>query len=380
MSPVLDRPVAPGTATAPAAVRKSLRMRRAYLGNSTDGGCGPANASAAGRAVAVGSRAGLAVQALDQNLLLTTNQQATNRLHEVVQAWRAAGCPDLPDYRARLRQDGADWLARLAVSWTAVSTEMTTTGRVQVRRWSADAPSRLVVLVHGYGEHIGRYEHVAEALAARGSTVVGPDHVGHGRSAGERVLVESFEPLVDDLRAVVQAERGDLPVVMVGHSMGGLIAIRYAQRHREDLAGLVLSGPAVGLGPLMQEWLAAPELPSDPLDATALSRDPAVGEAYVADPLVYHGGWKRPTLEAFVAADQAIAAGPSFGDLPLLYVHGSDDPLVPVALARPIVERLAGPDSELRVLAGARHEVFNELGKEEVIDLVASFAERVTAR
>src|SRR5919206_2521690 len=152
-----------------------------------------------------------------------------------------------------------------------MSAEMTVIGGVQVRRWPADDPKRLVVLVHGYGEHIGRYAHVAEALAARGSTVVGPDHVGHGRSAGERVLVESFEPIVDDLHAVVQAEPGDLSVVMVGHSMGGLIAICYAQRHREDLAGLVLSGPAVGLGPVMQQWLAAPEPPSDPLDATALS-------------------------------------------------------------------------------------------------------------
>ena len=194
------------------------------------------------------------------------------------------------------------------------------------------------------------------------------------------MLVESFEPIVDDLRAVVQAERGDLPVVMVGHSMGGLIAIRYTQRHREDLAGLVLSGPAVGLGPVMQGWLAAPELPSDPIDVAALSRDPAVGEAYAADPLVWHGGRKRPTLEAFVAAEKAIAEGPSFGDLPLLYVHSADDPLVPVALARPMVERLAGPNSEVHVLEGARHEVFNELGKEQVIGLVASFAERVTAR
>src|SRR5919205_2999786 len=215
-----------------------------------------------------------------------------------------------------------------------MSAEMTTIGRVQVRCWPADNPSRLVVLVHGYGEHIGRYEHVADALVARGSMVVGPDHIGHGRSAGEQALVESFEPIVDDLRGVVQAERGDLSVVMVGHSMGGLIAIRYAQRHREDLVGLVLSGPAVGLGPVMQEWLAAPELPSDPLDATALSRDPAVGEAYVADPLVWHGGWKRPTLGAFVAADQAVAEGPGFGDLPLLYIHGADDGLVPVAPAR----------------------------------------------
>src|SRR5919206_2191215 len=132
-------------------------------------------------------------------------------------------------------------------------------GRVKVGGWPAADPRRLVVLVHGYGEHIGRYEHVAQALAARGSTVVGPDHVGHGRSAGERVLVESFEPIVEDLRGVVQAERGNLPVVMVGHSMGGLIATRYAQRHRQDLAGLVLSGPAIGLGPVIEGWLAAPE-------------------------------------------------------------------------------------------------------------------------
>src|SRR5919206_2010216 len=183
-----------------------------------------------------------------------------------------------------------------------MSAEMTVIGGVQVRRWPADDPKRLVVLVHGYGEHIGRYEHVAEALAARGSTVVGPDHVGHGRSAGERALVESFEPVVDDLHAVVQAERGDLPVVMVGHSMGGLIAIRYAQRHREDLAGLVLSGPAVGLSPVIEGWLAAPEPPSDPIDVAVLSRDPAVGEAYAADPPGWHGGRERPTPEGVVAA------------------------------------------------------------------------------
>src|SRR5918912_2136002 len=202
-----------------------------------------------------------------------------------------------------------------------MSAEMTTIGRVQVRRWPTDDPKRLVVLVHGYGEHIGRYAHVAEALAARGSTVVGPDHVGHGRSAGERALVESFEPVVDDLHAVVQAERGNLPVVMVGHSMGGLIAVRYAQRHREDLAGLVLSGPAIGLAPVFGQWLAAPELPSDPIDVATLSRDPAVGAAYAADPLVWHGGWKGPTPQRFVGRGRGIGAGPGFRDLPLLYGH-----------------------------------------------------------
>ncbi|HEY6761120.1 MAG TPA: lysophospholipase [Baekduia sp.] len=261
-----------------------------------------------------------------------------------------------------------------------MTVETLTIGRVQARRWPAGDAARLVVLVHGYGEHMGRYEHVAQALVARGSAVAGPDHVGHGRSAGEPAVVEDFEAVVDDLRAVVQATRGDLPVVMVGHSMGGLVAIRYAQRHREDLAGLVLSAPAVGLGPVVEGWLAAPELPSDPIDVAVLSRDPAVGAAYAADPLVYHGGWKRPYLEAVVAADAAIAAGPGFGDLPLLYVHGGDDQLVPIALARPVVERLAGPASEVQILEGARHEPFNDFGRDQAIASVASFAERVTAR
>lgn len=257
--------------------------------------------------------------------------------------------------------------------------EATTIGRVQVRRWSAAEPARLVVLVHGYGEHLGRYAHVAAALVARGCDVVGPDHVGHGTSGGARAVVEDFEEVVDDLRAVVQATRGELPVVLVGHSMGGLIATRYAQRHREDLAGLVLSGPAVGLGPVIEGWLAAPELPSDPIDVSTLSRDPAVGAAYAADPLVHHGGWERPTLEAFVAADAAIAAGPGFGDLPLLYVHGADDELVPAVLAQPVVQRLAGTDSDLRVLEGQRHEVLNEPEQAATIALIAAFAERVTA-
>jgi alpha-beta hydrolase superfamily lysophospholipase len=247
-----------------------------------------------------------------------------------------------------------------------------------VQRWPVDDPARLVVLVHGYGEHVGRYAHVAAALNARGSSVVGPDHRGHGRSPGEPALVEDFEPLVDDLRAVVQDARGALPVVMVGHSMGGLIAARYAQRFPEDLAGLVLSGPAVGLSPVLAGWLDDP--PSDPIDGAVLSRDPAVGEAYAADPLVYHGGWKRPTIQAFIAADTAIADGPGLGDLPLLYVHGGDDQLVPAGLAQPVVEKLAGPDSELVIIDGARHEVFNETDKDATIARVAAFAERAATR
>jgi alpha-beta hydrolase superfamily lysophospholipase len=249
-----------------------------------------------------------------------------------------------------------------------------------VRVWPHPAPQRIVVLSHGYGEHIGRYDHVAAALVERGAVVYGPDHIGHGESDGERVLVADFDNVVADLHAVVErarAEHAGLPVVLVGHSLGGMIAIRYAQLHGEQLAGVVISAPAVGLAPVVEQWLAGPEVPSDPIDPAVLSRDPKVGEAYVADPLVWHGGWKRPTAEALLRVNEAIDAGPGFGELPVLYLHGEADGLVPMALAQPAVQRLAGSDFAEHIVPGARHEPFNELEQDETLRVVAGFAERV---
>jgi alpha-beta hydrolase superfamily lysophospholipase len=267
-----------------------------------------------------------------------------------------------------------------------VSKRTSIDGRISVCVWPPAAdPDRIVVLAHGYGEHIGRYDHVAAALVDRGAVVLGPDHIGHGESEGERVLIDDFETVVDDLHSVAERAREQnpgVPVVMVGHSMGGLIAARYAQRHRDGLAGLVLSAPSIGLAavlsPVLVQLPEGAELPDDPIDPDVLSRDASVGEAYASDPLVWHGGWKRPTLEAFLRANEAVDAGPGFGDLPVLYVHGESDQLVPMALARPAVERLRGTDFAERIVPEARHEVFNELEQDETIALVADFAERVT--
>jgi alpha-beta hydrolase superfamily lysophospholipase len=258
-------------------------------------------------------------------------------------------------------------------------------GEISVRVWPNESPARLVVLSHGYGEHIGRYEHVAATLVERGAAVYGPDHLGHGESEGERVLIADFDHVVEDLHAVVELAREQhpgLPVVMVAHSMGGLIGALYAQRHGDELAGLVLSAPSIGLAPVLAPVLVqlpeGTELPDEPIDPTVLSRDPSVGEAYANDPLVWHGGWKRVTLEAFLAANEAVDAGPGFGDLPVLYIHGEVDQLVPMAVAQPAVHRLKGDDFAEEIVPEARHETFNELDKAATIALVADFAERVT--
>jgi alpha-beta hydrolase superfamily lysophospholipase len=258
-------------------------------------------------------------------------------------------------------------------------------GEISVRVWPNESPARLVVLSHGYGEHIGRYEHVAATLVERGAAVYGPDHLGHGESEGERVLIADFDHVVEDLHAVVELAREQhpgLPVVMVAHSMGGLIGALYAQRHGDELAGLVLSAPSIGLAPVLAPVLVqlpeGTELPDEPIDPTVLSRDPSVGEAYANDPLVWHGGWKRVTLEAFLAANEAVDAGAGFGELPVLYIHGELDQLVPMAVAQPAAHRLKGAAFAEEIVSEARHETFNELDKAATIALVADFAERVT--
>jgi alpha-beta hydrolase superfamily lysophospholipase len=202
------------------------------------------------------------------------------------------------------------------------------------------------------------------------------DHVGHGKSAGERVLVPDFEDVVADLHELDRAARREhpgRPVVLLGHSMGGLIAARYAQRYGDTLHALVLSSPLIGSWTAASALLALDEIPDVPLDITTLSRDPAVGETYAADPLVWHGPFKRTTLEAMDRGLAAIAAGTALGDLPLLWIHGEDDQLVPIEGTRAGIERLRGPRFTERTYPQARHELFNELNADEVIGEVTAF-------
>jgi len=253
---------------------------------------------------------------------------------------------------------------------------------IAVSLWPNPQARRVVLLVHGYGEHLGRYEHVAQFLVRRGAVVGGPDHVGHGRSGGERVLITDFEPVVDDLHLVVDrvAQRHPgLPVVLVGHSMGGMIAARYAQRHGARLRGLVLSGPVLGTWTTATDLLALQEIPDDPLDVSTLSRDPSVGATYSADELVWHGPFKRPTLHALDQTLRAINEGPRLRDMPTLWLHGEADQLVPLAETRAGIETLGFTRLEEVIYPEARHEVFNEINQDEVLATTAEFIDTVTA-
>ena len=254
-----------------------------------------------------------------------------------------------------------------------------TRGTVVVRSWPNETARYVALLAHGYGEHIGRYDYVAGVLVRHGAVVYGPDHAGHGESAGERVLVTDFDDIVADLHTVEEraraAHRG-LPVVLIGHSMGGMIAARYAQLHGAGLAALVLSPPVLGPWVAIKALLGLEEIPDIPIDVDTLSRDPEIGKVYAADPLVWHGPFKRTTVEAFDRALAAIAGGGRLGALPTLWLHGTGDQLVPLADTRIGIEQIRGDDfTEVRY-PDARHEVFNETNKDEVLAAVTAFIDR----
>jgi alpha-beta hydrolase superfamily lysophospholipase len=249
-------------------------------------------------------------------------------------------------------------------------------GRIVGTTWAGADPSFIVLLAHGYGEHAGRYQHVADRLVAAGAAVYAPDHVGHGRSEGERALVSDLDVPVDDLHLVAERARGEhpgLPVAVIGHSMGGIIATRYAQRFGDEVDALVLSGPVIGGNPMLTGLLEMDPIPEVPIDPGMLSRDPAVGEAYAADELVYHGGFHRATLEAFVASVQVIAESGTLGDIPTLWIHGELDPLAPYAETKAAMDVVGGTRLQQKVYPGAMHEIFNETNRDEVLGDVVAF-------
>jgi alpha-beta hydrolase superfamily lysophospholipase len=254
-------------------------------------------------------------------------------------------------------------------------------GRVFYRRWDPHGdPLRIVQIAHGYAEHGGRYGHVASALTGDGAVVFANDHIGHGRSDGERAVIVNFEHAVEDLHTVsgiARAEYPGIPLVLVGHSMGGLLCARYAQRWPEEVAGVALCGAVIGDWQWARDVLADAILPHVPYDPDAISRDPATGIAYAEDPLVYHGQYHRALLVAEVAALDAYADDVDRLTMPVLLLHGTEDPFVPYERSLQAVQDMPTNDTTIHLYRGARHEILNEINRNEVIGDLAAWIRRV---
>jgi alpha-beta hydrolase superfamily lysophospholipase len=253
-------------------------------------------------------------------------------------------------------------------------------GELACRTWPNPTARWLAVLLHGYGEHVGRYDGVADALVAGGAAVVGQDMAGHGHSAGDRALTADFESVVDDVAAMVERvgpAYAGLPVVLFGHAVGGTVAVRYAQRFGDRVAALVLSAPVLGYWQTL-DLLSDQEIPAVPVDPAAWSRDPAAGPALLADPLVWHGPFHRTTLTAIEEFLGVIDFDHPLGDdLPALWLHGVDDEVVPMADTRAGLDRVRGLLFEERIYPGARHDLLHETNTDQVLADVTEFTSRV---
>ena len=250
------------------------------------------------------------------------------------------------------------------------------------RAWLPDhAPSRVVVVSHGLGEHSGRYEALAARLVEAGSAVYAVDHRGHGRSGGAAPAnIDRFDYVVSDLGTFIgraQREHPGTATILLGHSMGGLVALDCALRNPRVLTGLVLSAPALAPGetvtPLRRAVArlmsrVAPNAGALSIAASAVSRDPAVVRAYEQDPLVFHGSVPARTAVELLQAMESVAARVHQLRMPLLVQHGGADRLVPLAAVQPVYQRLGDPKRRtLRVYEGLYHEICNEPERDRVI-------------
>ena len=263
--------------------------------------------------------------------------------------------------------------------------------RIFAQSWLPEGhPRDQVVIAHGYAEHSGRYEHVAKFLNRERFAVHALDHHGHGRSEGATALIERFAQAIADIDSLVEkvrAESGQATVKLVGHSMGGSLALNYALEHPQRLSGLVLSGPAIaGKLSLAQRALlavlscVAPRAGMIQLDGSAVSRDPAVVAVYEADPLVYRGKVPARTLYEMLRAARTYADRVAAIKVPCLLMHGGGDRLVRAADTKPLFEAIGSPDKTIRVWPGLYHEIYNEPEQEEVLRVTADWLAEHPAR
>lgn len=250
-------------------------------------------------------------------------------------------------------------------------------GTQLVRTWRPEGSARArVVLVHGIAEHCGRYERVGSLLAGSGMLVTAADLVGFGATGGKRGHVDDWSQFLDQVEALIaEARDDDLPVVLLGHSMGGLISLEYALTERLPPGLLVLSAPGLEGGAAWQRTLApisarlvpTLSLPNS-VKGAQLSRDPAVGDAYFSDPLVIERSTTKLGAELFAAMERTRRAMTSL-TLPTLVLHGGADTIVPPTAT---VELGNQPGVERRLYPRLRHELFNEPeGPDIVADVIA---------
>jgi len=271
------------------------------------------------------------------------------------------------------------------------------------RAWEVPSPRAVIFISHGYGEHCGRYDHVALLFNQAGYSVYAVDHQGHGMSDGDRAFIPCFQDIVKDFLYFVndRLARGpvlpigdskftELPRFLVGHSMGALVAIHTAQLAASLFTGgVILSGAPLQRDPVTApDWLLSivkilsrflPKIQLTGLDSSFLSREVQVVKRYQLDPLVYLGRWQAlSAFQVFQAMQEAIDFAPKVS-WPFLILHGKSDKICLVQGAEMFLRVAQSADKTIKLYDGAYHEIFQETSRREVWnDMLNWIQERVS--
>jgi len=257
--------------------------------------------------------------------------------------------------------------------------------------WLPDKkPKAVLLVVPGLAEHSGRYTNLVNYFIPRDYAVCALDTQGHGKSEGARCYIDKFQDYVNDVKIffdIVHQKHGDRKVFLLGHSMGSTIAIAYAIQHQADLAGLIMSGATLKPGASVPSILKVvvrvisklfPKMGVAVIDASTISQDKAVVDAYVNDPLVYRG--KVPArlgAELVKTLDKLPALIPQI-TLPIIIMYGTEDRLSNPEGSQMLYDLVGSHDKTLKKYEGFYHEIFNEPGHLRVMaDLEAWLAAHI---
>ena len=261
--------------------------------------------------------------------------------------------------------------------------------KIYYEGWLPDGKAKAVLfLVHGLGEYVGRYTNLVNHFVPLGYAIYGVDHLGHGKSEGEREMLHRFEDYITPLETFYKMVTGwqpGIPVFIYGHSMGGLIAAYYLLDHQADFKGAILSAAAVKvpenvtaftvtMGKLLSA--IAPKAGVLGLDTANLSHDQAVVDAYNSDPLVFHGKTPARLSAEMLRAMTRVSAEINHVTLPVFILNGSGDRLVDPSAGQMLFDKIGSTDKTRKLYDGLYHEVHNEPQRELLFADLSSWLDK----
>ncbi|MEM6428004.1 MAG: lysophospholipase [Deinococcota bacterium] len=246
------------------------------------------------------------------------------------------------------------------------------------------APTAVVIICHGYAEHSGRYHHVGRQLATQNLAVYACDLHGHGHSSGIRASATNLEGYVDNLIKMLrhaQQSHPDVPLVLLGHSMGGLVALQTCLENPDDINLLCLSGAMLRNAVKLPGWLniiaktlaqTRPDLPTQALDARDIARDPYVVARYLHDPLVYTSKVRAGLGYCLLTAGEDILQRAPALTLPMLIMHADADRIADARGSEELYKRVSSSDKTLK-LFDSYHEILNDTAKDAVLQTLSQW-------